>query len=138
MDKKRKGDFTQKGFRMKIVCLDYCSKMTPNACFWSNHAIAMQANSQEQHHHPSLRFYSSGKTQTALCLKSEELAWVRPSSTLEEYLGRSQHRQEGPEITCMAMGFRPHSFPVGGMYVKGIGRSTKVIKNHSLLFSITS
>ena len=28
----------------------------------------------------------------------------------------------------MAMGFRPHSFPVGGMYVKGIGRLTKVKK----------
>ena len=28
----------------------------------------------------------------------------------------------------MAMGFRPRSFPVGGMYVKGIGRLTKVKK----------
>ena len=34
--------------------------------------------------------------------------------------------QECPEITYMAMGFRPHSFPAGGMYVKGIGRLTKV------------
>ena len=48
------------------------------------------------------------------------------------------HRQECPEITYMAMGFRPHSFPVGGMYVKGIGRFTKVKENHSLLFSIAS
>ena len=29
-------------------------------------------------------------------------------------------------ITYMAIGFRPRSFPVGGMYVKGIGRLTKV------------
>ena len=36
------------------------------------------------------------------------------------------HRQECPEITYMAMGFRPHSFPVGGMYMKGTGRLTKV------------
>ena len=28
----------------------------------------------------------------------------------------------------MAMGFRPRSFPVGGMYVKGNGRLTKVKK----------
>ena len=28
----------------------------------------------------------------------------------------------------MTMGFRPHSFPVGGMFVKGIGRLTKVKK----------
>ena len=33
-----------------------------------------------------------------------------------------------PEITYMAMGFRPHSFPVGGMFVKGIGRLKKVEK----------
>ena len=36
------------------------------------------------------------------------------------------HRQECPEITYMAMGFRPHSFPVGGMYLKGTGQLTKV------------
>ena len=48
------------------------------------------------------------------------------------------HRRECPAITYMAMGFRPRSFPVGGMYVKGIGRLTKVKKNHSLLFSIAS
>ena len=48
------------------------------------------------------------------------------------------HRQECPEITYMAIGFRPHSFPVVGMYVKGIGRLTKVKKNHSFLFSIAS
>ena len=40
----------------------------------------------------------------------------------------------------MAMGFRPRSFPVGEMYVKGFGRLMKgrlmkVKKNHSLLFS---
>ena len=48
--------------------------------------------------------------------------------------------QQCPEITYMhmAMGFWPHSFLVGGMYVKGIGRLTKVEKNHSLLFSIAS
>ena len=28
----------------------------------------------------------------------------------------------------MAMDFRPHSFPVGGMYVKGIGRLMKFKK----------
>ena len=44
------------------------------------------------------------------------------------------HRRECPAITYMAMGFRPRSFPVGGMYVKGIGRLTKVKKNHSLPF----
>ena len=38
------------------------------------------------------------------------------------------HRQKRPEITYMAMGFRPHSFPVGGMYGKGIGRPMKVKK----------
>ena len=48
------------------------------------------------------------------------------------------HRRECPAITYMAMGFRPRSFPVGGMYVKGTGRLTKVTKNRSLLFSITS
>ena len=32
----------------------------------------------------------------------------------------------------MAMGFRPRSFPVGGMYVKGIGRLTKVKKKFTL------
>ena len=48
------------------------------------------------------------------------------------------HRRECPAITYMAMGFRPRSFPVGGMYVKGVGRLTKVKKNHSLLFSIAS
>ena len=37
-------------------------------------------------------------------------------------------RQECPEITYMAMGFRPHSFPVGGMYMRGTGRLTKVLK----------
>ena len=47
-------------------------------------------------------------------------------------------RRECPAITYMAMGFRPRSFPVGGMYVKGVGRLTKVKKNHSLLFSIAS
>ena len=31
-------------------------------------------------------------------------------------------------FTYMAMGFWPHSFPVGGMYVKGNGRLTKVLK----------
>ena len=46
------------------------------------------------------------------------------------------HRRECPAITYTAMGFRPRSFPVGGMYVKGIGWLTKVKKNHSLLFSI--
>ena len=40
----------------------------------------------------------------------------------------SGHPQECPEITYLAMGFRPHSFPVGGMYVKGIGLLTKVKK----------
>ena len=48
------------------------------------------------------------------------------------------HRQECPEITYMAMAFRPHSFPVGGMYMNGTGRLTKVKKNRSLLFSIAS
>ena len=48
------------------------------------------------------------------------------------------HRRECPAITYMAMGFRPRSFPVGGMYVKGVVRLTKVKKNHSLLFSIAS
>ena len=38
------------------------------------------------------------------------------------------HRRECPAITYMAMGFRPRSFPVGGMYVKGVGRLTKVKK----------
>ena len=38
------------------------------------------------------------------------------------------HRRECPAITYMAMGFRPRSFPVGGMYVKGIGQLTKVKK----------
>ena len=38
------------------------------------------------------------------------------------------HRRECPAITYMAMGIRPRSFPVGGMYVKGIGRLTKVKK----------
>ena len=51
---------------------------------------------------------------------------------------RCWHRRECPAITYMAMGFRPRSFPVGGMYVKGIGRLTKVTKNRSLLLSITS
>ena len=32
------------------------------------------------------------------------------------------------EITYMAMGFRQHSFPVGGLYVKGTGRLLKVEK----------
>ena len=41
---------------------------------------------------------------------------------------------ECPAITYMAMGFRPCSFPVGGMYVKGIGRLTKV-KKKSTRFS---
>ena len=36
------------------------------------------------------------------------------------------HRRECPAITYMAMGFQPRSFPVGGMYVKGIGQLTKV------------
>ena len=40
----------------------------------------------------------------------------------------ASHRRECPAITYMAMGFRPRSFPVGGMYVKGIGRLTKVKK----------
>ena len=40
----------------------------------------------------------------------------------------SSRRQEWTEITYMAMGFRPHSFPVGGMYVKGIGQLAKVKK----------
>ena len=48
------------------------------------------------------------------------------------------HRRECPEITYMAMGLRPHSFSVGGMYMKGTGRLTKVKKNRSLLFSIAS
>ena len=48
------------------------------------------------------------------------------------------HRREFPAITYMAMGFRPRSFPVGEMYVKGIGRLTKVKKNYSLRFSIAS
>ena len=51
---------------------------------------------------------------------------------------KTSHRRECPVITYMAMGFRPRSFPVGEMYVKGIGRLTKVKKNHSLLFSIAS
>ena len=38
------------------------------------------------------------------------------------------HRRECPEITYMAMGVQPHSFPVGGVYVKGVGRPTKVKK----------
>ena len=49
-----------------------------------------------------------------------------------------RHRQECPEITYMAMGFRPHTFPVGGMYMKGTGRQAKVKKNRSLLFSFAS
>ena len=28
----------------------------------------------------------------------------------------------------MAMGFGPHSLPLGGMYMKGTGRLTKVLK----------
>ena len=39
------------------------------------------------------------------------------------------HRRECPDITYMAMGFRPHSFPVGVMYMKGTGQRTKVKKN---------
>ena len=54
------------------------------------------------------------------------------------YTAKGLHRQECPEITYMAMGFRPHWFRVGGMYMKGTGRLTKVEKNRSLLFSITS
>ena len=46
------------------------------------------------------------------------------------------HRQECPEITYMATGFRPHSFPVGGMYMKGTGKLKKVKIYRSLLFSI--
>ena len=38
----------------------------------------------------------------------------------------SRHRRECSAITYMAMGFWPRSFPVGGMYVKGVGRLTKV------------
>ena len=48
-------------------------------------------------------------------------------------------RQECPEITYIAMGFRPHSFPVGEMYVKGIGRLKKVEKKLTrFFFSIAS
>ena len=36
----------------------------------------------------------------------------------------------------MAMGFRPRSFPVGGMYVKGIGWSTTVKKNTRFSFPL--
>ena len=39
-----------------------------------------------------------------------------------------RHRQECPEITYMAMVFRPHSFPVGGMYMKGTGWLTKITR----------
>ena len=38
-------------------------------------------------------------------------------------------RQDCPKITYMTRGFRPHSFPVGRMYVQGLGRLTKVKKN---------
>ena len=38
------------------------------------------------------------------------------------------HRRECPEIANMAMGFLPHSFPVGGMYMKGTGWLMKVKK----------
>ena len=41
---------------------------------------------------------------------------------------KTLRRQECLEITYMAMGFRPHSFPVEGMYVKGIGGLTRVKK----------
>ena len=47
-----------------------------------------------------------------------------------------RRRQECPEITYVAMGFRPHSFPVRGMYVhmKGFGRLTKIKKSLASLF----
>ena len=37
---------------------------------------------------------------------------------------RDERHQKCPEITYMAMGFQPHSVPVGGMHmhVKGNGR----------------
>ena len=41
---------------------------------------------------------------------------------------RKHRRQECPEITHMAMGFQPRSFPVGGMYVKDFGWLKKVEK----------
>ena len=51
--------------------------------------------------------------------------WLR----LWEGMGvHAYHRRECPEITYMAMGSRPHSFPVRGVYMKGTGRRTKVKK----------
>ena len=83
--------------------------------------------------------YSSGKLKAA---------WAKPKPSwgaggggggaCPEACSVRKHRRECPAITYMAMGFRPRSFPVGGMCVKGIGRLTKVKKNHSLLFSIAS
>ena len=63
--------------------------------------------------------------------KQKKIKKLRPKMTKiasRRVLPSGQHRQECPEITYMAMGFRPHSFPVGGMYVKGIGRLTNVKK----------
>ena len=49
---------------------------------------------------------------------------LQPAEALTEG-AMFDHRRECPAITYMAMGFWPRSFPVGGMYVKGIGRLTK-------------
>ena len=65
--------------------------------------------------------------------------WISPETQhMHMHLQHHPRRQECPDITNMAMGYRAHSFPVGGMFVEGIGRLTKVKRNPWLLFSIAS
>ena len=64
------------------------------------------------------------------CLSVHEEREMRDEKGEENEKGDlfKSYRQECLEITYMAMGLRPHSFPVRGMYVKGIGWLTKVEK----------
>ena len=57
---------------------------------------------------------------------SKSVAHARITRESRSQSQSHRHRRECPEITYMAMGFRPHSFPVGGMYMKGTGRLMKV------------
>ena len=78
--------------------------------------------------HPLLQYIQAGRKSR---IGGFQPATVRKRRT-SDFCPR---RQECPEITYTAMGFWPHSFPVGGMYLKDIGRLVKVKKKlHASLF----
>ena len=91
---------------------------------WTTYLCVLVSSAPERA--PELLAYQAIITDAKQKFRSD--GWLAYDSQFRAAASNNRHRRECPAITYMAMGFRPRSFPVGGMYVKGVGRLTKVKK----------